>query len=252
MVLKFYLKDCLNLLGLVLFVLSWYLINLTSTNIFIPSPDEVFVAIFQELNSGMLQLNLSHSLTHILYGCLIGIPFGVLLATFSALYPKFNSLNSWVFALLRPIPPIAWIPIIIGAFGIKSISATIVISVGVVWTVYLTTLSGIQAISHEYFELATIFGRQNKLYLFLDIILPASFPAILAGVRTAIGQSVTLVVAAELFGITGIGQRMWESSGLMQMDIVVAYMFLIGVVYLVFDKFFNYFERSIFKWRKIV
>jgi len=188
MVLKTDSQILLKFTGLIIFLLFWYLVCFVSQNKFIPSPLDVFIAFREEFRNGQLVSNLRHSFEHIFYGCLFGIPIGLFLATLSFLYPIFRFLTSWVISLLRPIPPIAWIPIVVGTFGIDLFSAVIIIAIGVVWTIYLTALSGFEAISYEYFELAEIFGRSDKFYLLVDIIYPTSAPALLSGIHTAIGQ----------------------------------------------------------------
>jgi len=81
--------------------------------------------------------------------------------------------------------------------------------------------------------------------------MPAALPGILVGVRTGIGQGWMTVVAAELFGIQGIGQRMMEASGLLAIDVVAVYMVTIALLYGLTDIIFVTFERMVLKWTEL-
>jgi NitT/TauT family transport system permease protein len=151
--------------------------------------------------------------------------------------------------ILRPIPPIAWIPFSLVIFGSGTGAATFIVGIGVFWTTHITTLSGIKNINPNLLELAEIYNLHKPFDLFFKIILPASLPNIIGGVRTALGQGWSLIVAAELLGVPGMGQRMWEAAGVLANDIVFLYMFIIAGAYHLSDLAFTKLEGSLFKWK---
>ena len=239
----------LTLSGLFIGLLGWQALSFQYP-MFIPAPKELLQAVSVEVRSGQLLFNVKSSLSHVFYGVLFGAIIGLFLGTICAINLKILDFLSGIIAALRPIPPLAWIPLILGISGVNSTSAAIVVGIGTVWTIYVSTLAGLQSVPYEYVELAKVYGRKNISNILFDVMYRAAAPTILGGMRTAIGQALTLVVAAELFGVPGIGQRMWEASGLLNMEVVLVYMLVLSLGYILFDFVFEKFERRVFRWRR--
>jgi NitT/TauT family transport system permease protein len=157
---------------------------------------------------------------------------------------------SWVVRTLRPIPGIAWIPFAILWFGIEPAAAVFIISIGVFWISYFATLSAVRAVDRELVEVAEAFGFRRADQKLLKVILPAAAPGILGGLRTAIGQAWMAVVAAELFGVFGLGNRMMQASNLLATDIVVVYMATMAALYGLIDTGFVAAQNWLLKWKQ--
>lgn len=242
-----------RLVGLCFFLLAWEIsISYSiSMHLLIPAPSDLPQAFLKELIHGPLLSSLSSSSYHTFMGIILGSTLGTLWGLLVGRYYKVELTLSPVLGILRPIPPIAWIPFSLVIFGSGTLAAMFIVAIGVFWTTFVTTISAIRSISPTLFELAEVYKIKKPLHLFLKIIIPASAPGIMGGIRTAIGQGWTLIVAAELLGVPGIGQRMWEAAGVLANEVVLVYMFVIALSYTLSDQLFLQFERRVFKWRSL-
>ena len=118
------------------------------------------------------------------------------------------------------------------------------------WISYFATLSAVRAVDRELVEVAEAFGFRRADQKLLKVILPAAAPGILGGLRTAIGQAWMAVVAAELFGVFGLGNRMMQASNLLASDIVVVYMATMAALYGLIDTGFVAAQNWLLKWKQ--
>lgn len=190
------------------------------------------------------------SLRHYTIGFVIGSVLGVTLGVSVALFARVEASQAWLARILRPIPPLAWIPFAIIWFGITETAAAFIISIGIFWINYFTAMAAVQAVDKDLIEVARAFGHRSLPALLRKVILPGAAPGILSGLRAGLGQGWMTVVAAELFGIEGIGQRMMEASGLLATDVVVLYMFSIAFLYGISDYIFVRIQQKILAWQR--
>ncbi len=216
----------------------------------LPPPSTVPPALISEINEGIWQVMVWSSFRHYTIGLFIGSFLGVTLGVTVALFPIVEASQAWLARVFRPIPPLAWIPFAIIWFGISETSAAFVISIGIFWINYFTAMSAVQAVDKELIEVARAFGHRTFPALLRKVIMPAAAPGILAGLRAGLGQGWMTVVAAELFGIPGIGMRMIEASGLLNSSIVILYMFSIALLYGVSDYIFVAIQQRILAWQR--
>jgi NitT/TauT family transport system permease protein len=240
----------LGLGGLVAFILIWEALvrfGVFSGNL-VPLPSGIPATFVSEISSGMWSRMVLSSLRHYALGLGIGTALGIMLGMAVALSPTTEKLQAYLARVLRPIPPLAWIPFAIIWFGISEGSAAFIISIGVFWINYFATSGAIRGVDRDYVEVARVFGHRRFRPQLTKVLLPAATPGILVGVRTGLGQGWMTVVAAELFGIQGIGQRMMEASGLLAIDVVAVYMVTIALLYGVTDVLFVGVERGLVRW----
>ena len=238
--------------GLAGLILLWELslrIGLLPGNL-VPLPSGIPAEFLAELRDGIWLEVVLASLSHYSIGVLIGSVLGISVGVSAALMPGFDAAQSWLARLLRPIPPLAWIPFAIIWFGVTETAAAFIISIGVFWINYFTSYSAVRAIEPGYYEVANVFGQGRFIDRLHKVSLPAAAPGILGGLRAGLGQGWMTVVAAELFGIPGIGQRMMEASGLLATDIVVVYMLTIAALYALFDYLFMMAQRRVLRWQQ--
>ena len=142
----------------------------------------------------------------------------------TALSPRLEALTSGITRLLRPIPPLAWIPFALIWFGATEGAAAFIIAIGVFWVNFFATLAAVRAIDPGLMELAAAFGQRGIVARLGKFVLPGASPGLLGGLRTGLGQGWMAVVAAELFGVPGVGQRMTDAAGLLATNVLVVYM----------------------------
>lgn len=242
----------LSAVGLAGFLLIWEGIarsGLLETYL-LPPPSTIPAALISEIREGIWQVMVIASLRHYTVGFVLGSVLGVGLGVMVALFPRIEASQAWLARVLRPIPPLAWIPFAIIWFGITETAAAFIISIGIFWINYFTAMGAVQAVDKDLIEVARAFGHRSFPALLRKVILPGAAPGILSGLRAGLGQGWMTVVAAELFGIQGIGQRMIEASGLLATNVVILYMFSIALLYGVSDYIFVLIQKRILAWQR--
>lgn len=238
--------------GLAAFLILWELfpaLGLVSANI-LPPPSALPAAFWREVTSGIWLSSLIRSLQHYLAGLAIGCFLGVSLGVITGLWVSIESTLAWVVRILRPIPGLAWVPFAILWFGIDPAAAVFIISTGVFWISYFAALGAVRAVDRDLIELADAFGFRRADQKLWKVILPAAMPGILVGVRTALGQAWMAVVAAEIFGVPGLGQRMMQASNLLASDVVVIYMATMAAAYGAIDSIFVAIQSRVLRWKR--
>lgn len=242
----------LSATGLVGFLLIWEGFaqsGLTESHL-LPPPSTLPGTLASEIGLGIWQSMVWASLRHYTVGFVLGSVLGVALGVLVALSPTVEASQAWLARVFRPIPPIAWIPFAIIWFGISETGAAFIISIGIFWINYFTAMAAVQAVDKDLIEVARAFGHRSFLALLRKVILPGAAPGIFSGLRAGLGQGWMTVVAAELFGIAGIGQRMIEASGLLASEVVVLYMFSIALLYGISDYIFIRIQTRVLEWQR--
>ena len=189
------------------------------------------------------------SLSHYVVGLFAGAGAGIALGLVGGMSRPFEAATAWIVRLLRPIPGLAWVPFAIIWFGVEPAAAVFIIAIGVFWIVFFATLGAVRGVDRDLIEVAQAFGFRSAGARLTKILLPAATPGILVGVRTALGQAWMAVVAAEIFGVPGVGQRMMQASSLLSTDIVVVYMLTMAALYGLFDSAFVALQGRLLRWR---
>jgi NitT/TauT family transport system permease protein len=232
------------LLTAVFFLITWnYSVKWSGTQVF-PSPISVEKGTAELLRHHVLWADIADSLRRVAFGfgtaALLGIPFGLALGWYSTVYEIFNP----VIQLLRPISPIAWIPIAIIMFGIGDRAATFLIFLGSFFPIVVACASGVSGVPVIYRRAARNFGL-SPAQILARVVFPAALPQILVGLRIALGIAWLVVVAAEMIAVdSGLGFLVIDSrnSG-KRYDLVVAAMLMIGLIGLVLDTAFRRLEK---------
>jgi NitT/TauT family transport system permease protein len=141
------------------------------------------------------------------------------------------------------------VPFAILWFGVQPSAAVFIIAIGVFWIVFFATQGAVRGVDRDLIEVAQAFGFRSSAARLVKILLPASTPGILVGVRTALGQAWMAVVAAEIFGVPGVGQRMMQASSLLATDLVVVYMLTMAGLYGLFDSAFVALQGWLLRWK---
>ncbi|MBQ7148407.1 MAG: ABC transporter permease [Pseudobutyrivibrio sp.] len=244
-------KDIILKVGApILLIVIWQIFGLLGilNEHIIPSPAKVMTGFIKLIQSGKLVDSLSISLLRVIKGFLAGAILGVTLGTLMGLSSNLNKFLSSLVSIFRPIPMIAWIPILILGFGIGEESKVAVILIGTLWPVLLNTLSGILSVDKKLLEVAQVLEK-SKLQILSDVILPSAWPSIFTGIRLGISTAWTCVVAAEMVAAsTGIGYMITYARELSQPDVVLVGVFTIGFVGLVIDFVIAKLQAKLLKW----
>ena len=181
-------------------------------------------------------------------GLLVALPAGMIMGWFKVA----DSIMDPIVELLRPIPPLAWIPFAIIWFGITNSAAGFIIFIGAVFPILINTYAGFKGLPRVYVESAKVLGATRDIDLIRYVALPQALPSIAAGIRIAMGIAWMCLVAAEMFGVSknGLGFKIWDSYGHYRMDEVFMYMIVLGLLGLAIDRTFRYIvEDRMLKWR---
>lgn len=221
----------------------------------LPSPLKVlrtFITKFYDPNPDgavMLQ-HLSASLRVALSGYLIGVIIGVPLGILMAWSKKADMFIRPIFDLIRPIPGIAWIPVMIILFGIGLMSKAMVIFLSSFTACVINSYSGIKQTRAVHLWVGQTFGATNMQLLF-RVAIPTSLPMLLTGLRVALGSSWGALVAAEMLASTrGLGFMIQQSRGLLRPDVIIAGMIAIGLVGALLTWLLTLLERLVLKGGK--
>lgn len=215
----------------------------------LPLPSQLPAALLREVKSGVWLDCIEASLSHYFAGLIVGFVLGVAVGILTGMYSKADFALSWIVRTLRPIPGLAWIPFAILWFGVAQSAAIFIVAIGVFWIVFFATHGAIRGVDRDLIEVAEAFGFIGGWGKLVKVLFPASLPGILVGARTALGQAWMAVVAAELFGVPGLGQRMNEAASLLATDIVVVYMLTMAALYGILDTGFLLMQSRILSWK---
>ena len=216
----------------------------------LPPPSVLPQAFLRELTSGVWFAALLTSQRHYLAGLVIGCTLGVGLGVATGMSDTLEASLAWVIRVLRPIPGLAWVPFAILWFGIDATAAIFIIGIGVFWISYFAAHGAVRAVDRDLIEVAEAFGFRRADQKLIKVILPAAAPGILAGLRTALGQAWMAVVASEIFGVPGLGQRMMQAANLLASDVVVVYMATMAALYGMIDTGFVALQSWLLRWKR--
>ena len=152
--------------------------------------------------------------------------------------------------VLRPIPPIAYIPLAILWFGLGNPPAFFLISLGAFFPVLMNTIAGVRQVDNIYLRAARNLGA-SRTTLFVSVILPAATPMILTGMRVGVGVAFICVIVAEMIAVNnGLGFRILEAREFFWSDKIIAGMLTIGLLGLVIDTGMDRLNRHLLRWHR--
>ncbi len=179
-------------------------------------------------------------------GAGLALPLGLLMGARPVVYELFNP----VLQVLRPIPPIAYIPLAILWFGLGNPPAFFLIALGAFFPVLMNTIAGVRAVDAIYLRAAQNLGA-GEWTLFWRVMIPAAMPYILTGIRVGIGVAFIVVIVAEMIAVnTGLGYRILEAREYFWSDKVIAGMFTIGLCGLGIDLGMSRLNGWLLRWHR--
>ena len=246
-----WLDRVVALLPLVLLLMVWAAVSAAEwypRELLVP-PLEVWAALRELLASGELQEHLRMSLGRLGFGMLVGCGCGLLFGVLMGLSRTVEVYTAPLFQVVRQVPSIALIPIFILMFGIGETFKILIVTKAAFFPVALAAYTAVQGISEHWLEVARVY-RLPRIALFRRIVVPATVPPIVTGVRLALGRSWGTLVAAELLAAeSGIGQMMEFGRQMFRLDVVMMGVVITGLIGFGLDRAIRLLERRLVRWR---
>jgi NitT/TauT family transport system permease protein len=228
----------------------WGLVIATGSAIF-PTPWQVVTGTLELVRDGTLWGHIGASLFRVGTGfslaVVVGVPLGLWMGWVRGAFATLNP----IFQMLRPISPIAWIPIAILWFGVGNASPIYLIFISSVFPMIVQTTAGVHTIERRYLWAAENFGV-SRYTLFTRVVIPAALPQIIVGMRIGLGVAWLVVVAAEMIALrSGLGYLIIDSRNAgNRYDLVIAGMIVIGLIGLLLDGAMRLLEGlRLVRWR---
>ena len=230
------------ILGLLVFLLVWAQISALSG---LPGPVKTWASATQLFadpfyqkgpNDQGIGWNILASLTRVGMGfglaALVGIPFGFLIGRFKFL----SRMSAPIISLLRPVSPLAWLPIGLFVFKEAQPAAIWVIFISSIWPMIINTAVGVTRVPQDYLNVARVL-RLSEWKVFTKILFPAVLPYMLTGVRLSIGVAWLVIVAAEMLtGGVGLGFWVWDEWNNLNVEHIIIAIFVVGIVGLLLEQ----------------
>jgi NitT/TauT family transport system permease protein/taurine transport system permease protein len=244
----------ISIVSLVLFILLWEILSKTGivSPKKLPAPSKLLDTFIYKLSNknpdgntiGVhIATSLKEAILGFFFGIVIGVPLGICMAWFN----KFDKFFSPLFDLIKPIPPVGWVPIMITFFGIGIMSKVSVIFIASFIPAIINSYSGIKQAKDVHKWVAQTFGAKNRQVLF-TVAIPSAGPMIFTGARVALNGSWVSLVAAELIASTkGLGYMIQTARLVGRIDVVFVGVLVIGIFGAIMMSLLTYLEKKFIK-----
>ena len=216
--------------------------------VIMPAPSRILSTFVAMVKNGMLLNNLLVSLGRVLKGYFIAALLGIVLGILIGLFKHLTRLTALLIQIIKPIPPIAWIPLVILWFGIGEEGKIFLIFLGGFFTILINVVDGIRQTDKKLIEVSKAMETPFLKHVFL-LVIPHSAPNIFTGLRVGLSSCWMCVVAAELVSsTTGLGYMIMNARQFGQTDVVIVGMLTIGVLGKVMDSLLKLVEKLVIRW----
>ncbi len=232
----------------------WYLASANGwvSKVFLPSPEKVLGAFGKLIEAGYVDSTLWQHATAslgrvfgaLLFSVVIAVPVGLAIAT----SPVGRGILDPLIEFIRPLPPLAYLPLIIIWFGIGEPSKVLVIALAMVAPIAISTAAGVRSASLSQLNAARSFGA-SRLQVLLFVQVPSALPSILTGIRIALGAGWSTLVAAELVAASrGLGFMIQSAAQFLVTDVVIVGIFVISALAFAFELLLRLAEKLLIPW----
>jgi len=244
-----------SMLSIVAILAGWWLASHFRwvPPLFLPTPEVVFERLYEsamgQLTDAPLAEHFAWSIFRVfsafLLACVTAIPIGIGMGVSRVVRGIFDP----PIEFYRPLPPLAYLPLIVIWFGIDELSKVLLIYLACFAPLAMSAHAGVRSVSQEQIHAAYSMGA-SKWQVIWHVVIPAAMPEILTSMRIAIGFGWTTLVAAEMVAATrGLGQMVLNASNFLRTDIVIMGIIVIGAVAYLFDLLMRYIERVVVPWK---
>ncbi len=237
-------------------LLFWHLASTLGwvSPVFLPHPSAILRALGRLISTGyvdstLLQhtgASLARVFAALTFSMVVAVPAGLLIAT----SPIGRGILDPIIEFLRPLPPLAYLPLVIIWFGIGETAKVLVILLSMIPAITIATAAGVRGVSKSQVNAARAFGA-TRLQLLSRVLLPGAIPSILTGVRIALGAGWTTLVAAELVAAgRGLGYMIQSAAQFLVTDVVIAGILVISAIAFTFEALLRLIERRFVPWSR--
>lgn len=244
----------ISILAVTLILVGW-IVFASFNPLLMPGPIEVFhrfVKTFTKpISNTILIGHIWASLRRVLIGLVLAWLVGISLGILIGWNRKVKAVLGSVLEILRPIPPIAWIPLVIMWFGIGEFSKVFIVFIGTIFGLIVNTSAGISLVDGINIDVGRVF-QGNQKQILIDIVTPTALPSIFAGVRTSVSSGWTTVVAAEMLGAKlGLGSLVtkgWQGN---DMALVLVAVISIAAIGAILSTILSKLEKVVCPWNNV-
>ncbi len=216
--------------------------------IILPAPNSILETIVELVADGALFTNMLISVSRVLQGYLLAAFLGITLGILIGLSKHLDRVTELIIQMIKPIPPIAWIPLVILWFGIGESGKVFLIFLGGFFTILINVVDGIHQTDPKLVEVSRSMETPFWKHISL-MVIPGAAPNIFTGLRTGLSSCWMCVVAAELVSsTTGLGYLIMDARQFGQTDVVIVGMLTIGIVGKIMDSLLRYAEKKTLRW----
>lgn len=235
-------------------LLLWYSVSSARPDMF-PTMEATWARLLKLFEQPIMRVpywnHILISLKRVLIALAAAIVLGVAFGTMIGWNKKLDSFFGSIFNLIRPIPPIAWIPLIIITFGIGEFPKYLIVFIGAVMPIVINTRAGLASVEELYLNVGTLFDA-NRRQMLWEVAMPCAIPAIIAGIKTATSTGWMVVLAAEMLGAkSGVGFLVTRGMDGNDMPLVLVAMITIGVIGALLGVVTSQIERVLCPWLRI-
>jgi len=248
----FSIRTARRLGGIIIFVMIWQFAAMAGVPGIknVSKPSDVFQELLVYGGSEDYYLSIIGSMRRVATGFIIATGIGVPLGLFMGLKIGFKNWTFPTFEILRPVPPIAWIPLAVILLPTVEMSVIFLIFIGAFFPIVINSMLGVLTIPEHVKRAAASLGAGGT-DLFRHVILPGAMPAIITGLAIGMGLTWDMVVAAEMVaGGHGLGYNLWYSYILLQYDRVILYMVSVGAAGYLFSAVIRRLGSKYMRWRQ--
>lgn len=241
----------LSALSIVILIVLWFIVSSSKPDFF-PTPMATFERFVKLLEKPIMKISIwGHiwaSLRRVILSLLASIVIGISLGLVMGWNKKVRAAINPILMALRPIPPIAWIPLIILLFGIGEFPKVLLVFIGSFFPIVLNTVSGVAMVDDMYLKVGRIY-KANTWQMLRHVVFPAAMPMILAGIKIAISSGWMVVVAAEMLASkSGLGFLINRGRESYDVALIMVAMILIGIIGALLSVVFTLIERKLCGW----
>lgn len=247
---KRFWEEIEQIIPIIILLLIWFFMTEKEdyNNLLFPKLSQVVETALQKIKDGSLPYAVGISLKRVISGYLLAAFLGIGLGIIIGLSKHMYRLTDLIIQIIKPIPPIAWIPLTILWMGIGENSKVFLIFLGGFFTILMNVVDGIKYTDGKLIEVAKVMETPKIKYIF-KLVIPAAFPSIFTGLRVAMGTCWTCVVAAELVASSsGVGYMISNARNFGQLDVVIVGMISIGIVGKIMNELLKIIERRLLAW----
>ncbi len=254
---KKYSRYGISITAIACWLLAWEILAIAIKSAYLPTPHSVLLGLIssffeKDFLGFYITQHIYASLGRVFYGFVLASVLAIPLGLLSGWFRTVESFSSPIMEIIRPIPPLAWIPFAIYYFG-EPFDAVFIVFLGVLFPILLSTVSGVKGVDPILIDAAKTLGASGTT-LFTKVVIPASVRSITTGIRIGLGVGWMSIVAAEMVGVRGggLGQYIWSMGQVGRFDLVFSGMIIIGSIGYSMVKIVGYAEKRLSAWSGIL